>query len=35
VESEPELTNGGYNAQIYSGQVLNLPWMGAIVLERT
>ena len=34
VEFEPERTNGGYTAQIYSGQILNLPWMGAIVLER-
>lgn len=34
VEFEPEQTNGGYTAQIYSGQILNLPWMGAIVLER-
>ena len=34
VESEPEQTNGGYDAQIYSGQTLCLPWMGAIVLER-
>jgi Alpha amylase, C-terminal all-beta domain len=34
VEIEPEQTNGGYNAQIYSGQTLTLPWMGAIVLER-
>jgi 1,4-alpha-glucan branching enzyme len=34
VEFEPEQTNGGYDAQIYSGQTINLPWMGAIVLER-
>ena len=34
VESEPEQTNGGYNARISSGQTLNLPWMGAVVLER-
>ncbi len=34
VEFEPEQNNGGYTAQIYSGQILNLPWMGAIVLER-
>jgi 1,4-alpha-glucan branching enzyme len=34
VESEPESTNGGYTAQLYSGQILNLPAIGAIVLER-
>jgi 1,4-alpha-glucan branching enzyme len=34
VESEPESSNGGYTAQIYSGQVLNLPSIGAVVLER-
>ena len=34
VESEPEQTNGGYDARIYSGQIINLPWMGAVVLER-
>jgi 1,4-alpha-glucan branching enzyme len=34
VEFEPENTNGGYTAQIYSGQILNLPAMGAVVLQR-
>jgi 1,4-alpha-glucan branching enzyme len=34
VEFEKEWTNGGYDAQIHSGQVLNLPWIGAVVLER-
>jgi len=34
VESEAEQTNGGYDAQIYSSQILNLPWIGAIILER-
>ena len=34
VESEPQQTNGGYDARIYSGQIVNLPWMGAVVLER-
>lgn len=34
VEFEPEYANGGYDAQIYSGQILNLPYMGAVVLER-
>jgi 1,4-alpha-glucan branching enzyme len=31
---EPEYSNGGYDAQIESGQILNLPYMGAVVLER-
>jgi 1,4-alpha-glucan branching enzyme len=34
VESESESTNGGYTAQIYSGRILNLPAIGAVVLER-
>src|ERR1700730_2550618 len=34
VAFEEEQTNGGYDAQIYSGQTLNLPWIGAVVLER-
>jgi 1,4-alpha-glucan branching enzyme len=34
VESEQEQTNGGYDAQIYSGQILNLPRIGAVVFER-
>lgn len=34
VESEPEHSNGRYDAQIYSGQILNLPYMGAVVFER-
>ena len=34
VEFEPEQANGGYDARIYSGQIINLPWMGAVVLER-
>jgi hypothetical protein len=34
VEFEPENANGGYAAQIYSGQILNLPAIGAVVLER-
>lgn len=34
VESEPEQTNGGYDAQISSGQIVNLPYIGAVVLER-
>ena len=34
VESEQEQSNGGYDAQIVSGQILNLPAIGAVVLER-
>ena len=34
VESEQEHSNGGYNARISSGQILNLPFIGAVVLER-
>lgn len=34
VESELEQDNGGDTAQIYSGQILNLPYIGAVVLER-
>lgn len=34
VEFEQEQSNGGYSAQIYSGQILNLPYCGAVVLER-
>jgi 1,4-alpha-glucan branching enzyme len=34
VESEQEHANGGYDAQITSGQLLNLPPVGAVVLER-
>jgi 1,4-alpha-glucan branching enzyme len=34
VEFEQERTNRGYDAQIRSGQILNLPRVGAVVLER-
>jgi 1,4-alpha-glucan branching enzyme len=34
VEFEPERTNGGYDAQIGSGAILNLPSIGAVVLQR-
>jgi 1,4-alpha-glucan branching enzyme len=34
VESETEQSNGGYDAQIQSGAILNLPYIGAVVLER-
>ncbi|HUI64370.1 MAG TPA: alpha-amylase family glycosyl hydrolase, partial [Bacteroidota bacterium] len=33
-EGEIQFTNGGYDAQIYSGQILNLPYIGTVVLER-
>jgi hypothetical protein len=33
-ELEPEQSNGGYNAVITSGSLLNLPYAGATVLER-
>jgi hypothetical protein len=29
-----EQSNGGYDAQIFSGQIINLPYIGAVVLER-
>ncbi len=34
VELESEHTNGGYMANIQSGQLLQLPYIGALVLER-
>lgn len=34
VEFEPERTNGGYDARIASGQILQLPYIGAVVLQR-
>jgi 1,4-alpha-glucan branching enzyme len=34
VEFEPEAANGGYDGWITSGQILNLPSIGAVVLER-
>jgi 1,4-alpha-glucan branching enzyme len=34
VESEPEHTNGGFDAQIWNGQMLQLPFIGAVILER-
>lgn len=34
VEFESEQSNGGYDAQIYRGAILNLPYMGAVVLEQ-
>ena len=34
VETEAEFGNGGYAAQIYSGQIVNLPAIGVVVLQR-
>jgi hypothetical protein len=34
VEFEPESENGSYTAQIYTGQILNLPTIGAVVLAQ-
>jgi 1,4-alpha-glucan branching enzyme len=34
VEQEQEHSNGGYDAQIFSNSILNLPYIGAVVLER-
>jgi len=34
VEFEQEAANGGYDAAISSGQILNLPFIGVVVLER-
>jgi 1,4-alpha-glucan branching enzyme len=34
VESESQRSNGGYDARIGSGQILNLPYIGAVVLQR-
>jgi 1,4-alpha-glucan branching enzyme len=34
VEGEPEHTNGGYDARIVSGRILELPYIGAVVLQR-
>jgi 1,4-alpha-glucan branching enzyme len=33
VQFEQEQTNGGYTASIVSGQLLNLPYIGAVLLE--
>jgi hypothetical protein len=34
VENENEQANGGYDAQITRGQDINVPFVGAVVLER-
>lgn len=34
VEFEQERTNGSYDAWISKGSILNLPWIGAVVLEQ-
>jgi hypothetical protein len=34
VHSEPLVSNGGYSAQLYSGNIVNLPSIGAVILQR-
>lgn len=34
VHAEPLIANGGYNAQLYSGDIVNLPSIGAVILQR-
>ena len=34
VQSEPESANGGYDANLWSGGIVSLPSVGAVVLER-
>ncbi|HEX3045924.1 MAG TPA: alpha-amylase family glycosyl hydrolase [Bacillota bacterium] len=34
VESETEYANGGYNARLYAGNIVNLPPIGTVILER-
>lgn len=34
VKGEHETTNGGYNARIYSGHIISLPYIGSVILER-
>ncbi len=34
VHAEPLISNGGYDAQIYSGNIINLPFIGAVILQR-
>ena len=33
-EFEPEHANGAYDARIYPGQILKLPFMGTVVLQK-
>jgi 1,4-alpha-glucan branching enzyme len=34
VHGEPLVANGGYDAQLYSGDPINLPAIGAVILQR-
>ena len=34
VHAEALISNGGYDAQLYSGNIINLPSIGAIILQR-
>ena len=34
VHSEALVSNGGYDAQLYSGNIINLPSIGAVILQR-
>jgi 1,4-alpha-glucan branching enzyme len=34
VNAEPLISNGGYNAELYSGNIVNLPSIGAVILQR-
>ena len=34
VFAEPLISNGGYDAQLYSGNIINLPSIGAVILQR-
>jgi len=34
VHAEPLISNGGYDAQLYSGNIINLPSIGAVILRR-
>jgi hypothetical protein len=33
VEFEQEQANGGYDARIWSGNIINVPYIGAVVFE--
>jgi 1,4-alpha-glucan branching enzyme len=34
VHAEPMMSNGGYDAQLYSGNIINLPPIGGVILQR-
>jgi 1,4-alpha-glucan branching enzyme len=34
VHGEPLISNGGYDAQLHSGDIINLPSIGAVILQR-